>query len=174
MAAVAGSASASTTGADAARPHAHLQPDGRAALTAARGPASRRMLQATLLGGTAPMCAQLHTCAVRICARARDSALTASCVFSRLVRCCLRVRVCVRVFACVRACVQLRACVQVCVRVGVCWPSRGTAGTSRSYRSARRWPRLRFAYESSVGPQVRRGRAVRWPRRGLTDMGTRP
>jgi hypothetical protein len=56
VAAVAGSASASPTGADAARPHAHLlQPGGRAAplATAARGPASRQMLQVTLLGGTA-------------------------------------------------------------------------------------------------------------------------
>jgi hypothetical protein len=64
-------------------------------------------------------CAQLHTCAVRICARARDSALTANCVLSRwamvLTRACVR-PVCL--CACVRACA--RVCAWVCVR-GCVW-----------------------------------------------------
>jgi hypothetical protein len=62
---------------------------------------------------------------------------------------------CVCAFVCVRA----TAC--VCVRVGVCRPSRGTAGIGGVYSSARGRPRVRFALEPSVGPQVRRGRAVR-------------
>jgi hypothetical protein len=110
---VAGIASASLTRADAPRPHAHvLQPDGRAALlgTAARGRASRQMLQVTLLGGTAR--ALSCTCAPFESVRARDSTLTPRRVFSRGVRWCLCVRVCVRV--CLRACMRASACVRAC------------------------------------------------------------
>jgi hypothetical protein len=89
-------------------------------------------------------CAQLYMCAVRICVRARDSALTPHGVFARAVRWCSRVRACV----CVRPRARARACASVCV----CVPSRGTAGTGGIYRSARRWPRVLFVCESSVGP----------------------
>jgi hypothetical protein len=103
-------------------------------------------------------CAQLHMRAVRICARARLRVDSKLCVFARcaivLTRACVR-PVCLRVCMHACKCVQVRAC------VSVCGPSRGTAGTGGIYRSARRWPCVHFAFESSVGPQVRRGRAVR-------------
>jgi hypothetical protein len=270
VAAVAGIASAPTTGADAARPHAHVQPDGRAALlaTAAHGRASRQMLQGprrpsphptpppsaspltrrcsrvcapmclgvpcgdirmharlfvcaeigghmarcdrqwrhgccceylcataspdcvrcrrhpclrarmrsavatppptfapTLLGGTAraPSC----ICAPFESVRTRASALTASCVFVRAVRWCLRVRVCVRVFVCVRAC---GACVRarVCVRPPVA--RRGHA----VFIDRRAGGHVRFACESSVGPQVEPSATAPSRRNGLRELTTRP
>ncbi len=72
MAALAGIASAPTTGADAARPRAHvLQPGGRAALlaTAAHGRASRQMLQGPRRPSPShsslapPLLEHTHTCA---------------------------------------------------------------------------------------------------------------
>ena len=104
-------------------------------------------------------CAQLHMRAIRIYARARFRVDSKLCVCAH----CAMVlnRACVCVSACVRACVRVResVCARACVRASM--PSRGTAGTGGIDRSARRWPRVRFVLESSVGSQVRRGRAVR-------------
>ena len=91
----------------------------------------------TLLGGTArePGC----TCAPFESVRARDSALRHVACLRAL---CNGARACI----CVHACRRVRACVRA--GVCVCGPSRGTAGTGGIYRSARRWPCVRFAFLS--------------------------
>ena len=58
----------------------------------------------------------------------------------------------------------VRACVRACPPVAL----RGPA-VSIDRRAG-----VRFAFQSSVGPQVPRGRAARKARRGLREKGTRP
>ena len=108
-------------------------------------------------------CAQLHTCAVRICTCAHATP-----------RSCRGV--------CLRA---LRGDTHAFLRAGVasrrCGPSRAAAGTGGIYRPDAGGKGGRagvFPLESSVDrarcPQVRCGRAARPARNGLAELTTRP
>jgi hypothetical protein len=82
-----------------------------------------------------PVCPAAHARRSNLCARAtRLRVVSKLCVFARCAM--VLTRACVRSFVCVRACGRACVLAGTCVRLGVCGPSRGTAGTGGNYSSA--------------------------------------